>query len=481
MSAPVLRMSEHPLQRCGAWAVALLADRDDPERVTAEDAERVSEQVAADVVTAATTAKDSAAYDWWKVLFALYPNSKATHAGRERDGAKLLVEIRAHFAPDPAGAALLPCTFCEMPCGTVWAKSVMPMFDSVRALNTLPPGVPGWPVCRACRLALWALPYGAWVTAGSAIVLTCEDPLVERAFCVRNVLRAGRVRQLGFTGLPAGAGPEAVTLRALREHADPSGAAAALWMFKNDNQEPWLRTSSTRKGVVPFLRAMQADPDCRRGWQDLRRSMERRDKAGQVTFDGDTAVARTLFDRDGEQADPAVALTLSGRYSGQMELPAELWFRSRDPDKVRARTLLRWRALCRLYLEVMYEMDVSRLEPVAELLTEWIQKESTRGRFNEYRRVAGSSYELHKLLMSASARLYLDGRKPADITEMAPQLLADGAQGWRLRAQLFFEVVARLSASGAPVGKPDDGEDVDEDAPSLFSGGARDEEEEPSA
>jgi CRISPR-associated protein Cst1 len=466
MNGPVLRLTDHPLQRCGSWAVALLADRDHPAQVTAQDVERVAERVAAEVVVAATTDKDSAAYDWWKVLFALYPNSKPTHAQRERDPVKLLPEIKALFAADRADGRLQPCTFCEQSCQAVWAKSVMPLFDSQKALNNLPPGVPGWPVCRACRLTLWALPYGAWVTAGSATVLTCDDPTVERAFVTRNVLRAGKIRQLGFKGLPASAGPEAVTLRALREHADTSGAAATLWTFKNDNQEPWLRTSSTRKGVAPFLRAMLAEPDCRRGWQDLRRSMKRRDKAGQVVVDGETAVARTLFDRDGEQVD---------------RLPLELWNRSRDPDKVTARTLLRWRALCRLYLEVMYEMDVERLEPVAELLTEWIQKESTRGRFNDYRRAAGSSYQLHKLLMSASARLYLDGRRPADITEMAPQLLTDGPQGWRLRAQLFFEVIAKLSAAGAPVDKPDEGEEIDDKAPALFSGGVSDEEEELSA
>lgn len=239
---PVLRMSGHPLQRCGAWAVALLAGRDHPGEVTDTDVESVAKRIAGDVVRAATCAKDSPAYDWWKVLFALYPNSKATHAGRERDRAKLLPEISAMFAPDPADARpLLPCTFCAQGCGTAWTKQNLPMFDSDKFLNNLPPGVPGWPVCRACRLALWALPYGAWVTAGSATVLTCDDSAVERAFVIYNVRQAGRIRQLGFTGLSAQAGPETVTLRALREHADRSGAAATLWTFKNDNQFGYMK------------------------------------------------------------------------------------------------------------------------------------------------------------------------------------------------------------------------------------------------
>jgi CRISPR-associated protein Cst1 len=443
-----LHLSGHPLQRCGAWSVALLVGRAHPDEVTEADLDNVAERVSVDVVRAATAAKDSAAYGWWKVLFALYPNAKPTHALRERDVAKLRPEIDALFATDLPSAQVHPCTFCAQPCGAVWSKAYLPMFDSHNALNNLPPGIAGWPVCRGCRLALWALPYGAWVTAGSATALTCDDPAIERSFCEQNVLRADRIRQLGFEGLPASAGPEAVTLRALREHADHPGASAALWMFKNDNQEPWLRVVSTRRGVVPFLRAMFAEPECLRGWSDLRGAMERRDKEGKVTHSGSAEVAKTLFHRDGTAED---------------RLLKELLNRSHDPDKISARTLSRWRELCRLYLKVMHEMDVNRLKEVAELLAQWIQKESTRGRFNEFRRASGSSYELGRLLREASARLFLDGRSqnPESIAGVMPQLLTDGPQGWRLRTQLYFEVMVELQKLGVTVGSHEDDEKDD--------------------
>ena len=141
------------------------------------------------------------------------------------------------------------------------------MFDSLKAVNTLPPGMAGWPACRACRIAMWALPYGAWVTAGSATVLTCPEDAVERRFVRKNVERAPRIQMLGFTGLSASASPETVTLGALRAHGGHAAVGTTLWVFKNDNQDAWLRVTSTRGGVPAFVRAMFADPDCRAGWE----------------------------------------------------------------------------------------------------------------------------------------------------------------------------------------------------------------------
>ena len=442
-----LRLTEHPLQRCGAWAVAVLAGCDWAEDVTDELLEGVVRRVVGDVVESAIARPDTGAYDWWKVLFALYPNSKPTHAKRPKDRTILSREVVQLFQPDDAEGPERACTFCGRRCTVLWAKSTLPMFDSVRAVNTLPPGTSGWPVCQGCRVALWALPYGAWLTAGSASVLMCDNPQVERQFVTRNARRAGRIRQLGFHGLPAMAGPEAVTLQALREHANDAPAATSLWMFKNDNQEPWLRVSGTRTGVARFVHRLAADPDSAKGWRDLWRALERRNQQGRAAVDGATAAARLLFDREGEQSD---------------RLPAELWARSGDAEKIARHTLVRWRALCRLYVEVMYEMDPDRIKPVAELLATWIAQESPRGRFNEYRRAAGSGYELHKLLMTAGARLYLDGRTQRIEPELLGDLLASGSQGWRERTLLFFEVIEALHDKKMVIGATS-GDLADED------------------
>lgn len=462
MMAPALRLTGHPVQRCGAWSVAVLAGRDRPDEVSADDLDAVAGRLVEDVVRAATAAKQTPPYDWWKVLFALYPNSKATHSGRPKDAEALRPHIAELFAPDPTPTRLRPCTFCVSPSGALWTKAKLPMFDTDRALNTLPPRTAGWPVCRACRIAMWALPYGARVTAGSATVLTCEDEHVERAFVRRNVTRADKVRQLGFSGLSAhaDAGPEAVTLGVLADPDIRRPVGTTLWMFKNDNQDPWLRVTGTRLAAARFLRRMQADPRAREGWGRLARALTRRDAAGAVVQYGTDAVAKTLFDREGQRTDALLRALLRC---------------AQNADRVTPRAWPVWRALSRLYVKEMYGMDFSGLKPVVEVLAEWITAEKNpRGRFGEYQSVANYPYKLNVLLMQALARLVLDGHHPADVTEIAPTLLGDGPQGWRWRGQLFFEVVAELTDRGVQIGTKTE---KDEEIPEMIVLPNADEEE----
>ncbi|WP_405107972.1 hypothetical protein OG559_25365 [Micromonospora sp. NBC_01405] len=439
---PVLALTTHPLQRCGAWAVAVLAGRAQPDDVTPDDLDAVAATLVDDIIAVSVLPKNP---DWWKVLFALYPNAKPTHAKRGRDAASLRPLVAALFAPDTAGEQAHPCAFCAAPATVLWAKAHLPLFDTPHAVNTLPPRTAGWPVCRSCRVALWALPYGAWVTAGSATVLMCANPAVERRFVIRNVTRARRIQQVGFTGVPADASAEAVTLAALRAHSADAPVDAVLWSFKNDNQEAWLRVSATRQAIGRLLVRIESTPAVRLGWHRLRRALARHDK----NRGGYTAIARTLFaDEHG-----SVDRLLRALHHEFTEPPA-------DPVAVDG-----WRRLARVYQEEMYGMDVERLAPARRLVVAWITAErNPRGRFNEYTRVAGNAFALHKLLMEATARLYRDSGRPADITGITPTLFSTGPEGWRWRAQLFFEVVAELVRADVSLSrKPDEGDDADED------------------
>jgi CRISPR-associated protein Cst1 len=432
--------------------------------VTAGDLDSLAEMVVGDVVRAATSRQNEAGYGWWKVLFALYPNSKASHSKRPSDPEVLAPAIAELFASDQARGVLRPCVFCGTSSGVVWAKSTLPLFDTDRTVNVVPPGVPGWPVCRACRLSMWTLPYGAWLTAGSATVLTCDEPEVERAFIGGNLRRAARIRQAGFVGLPATASPELVALQVLRRHGGQASVSATLWMFKNDNQEPWLRVTGTRLAVAGFIRRLGDTPSARRGWSSLSRSMTRRDKDGAVTVGGRTLLAKALFDPEGRLRD---------------DLLRHLRGRAEHIEDEPAKVVAGWRALHRTYLKEMYGMDAGQLKPVTELITVWITAESNpRGRFNEYRLAAPRAYQLRNLLMQAQGRLVLDGHRVPDISGVTPALLG-GPDGGLLRGQLFFEVVGSLMDSGVQLGrKPDAGEpDLDDvDADPFGEGDDEDEE-----
>ncbi len=433
-----LPLTHHPLQRTGARAVTILAKRDRPDDVTPPDLDEVAALIVKDVVRAAVASKEDPAYDWWKILYALFPNAKPTHASRPRDPAVLTPAVEELFAEEQTGMVLRPCTFCGSAASTLWSKSMLPMFDTTKFVNTLPPRTAGWPVCRACRIALWAMPYGAAVTAGSATVLTCDNDAVEHEFVVTNCERTARIRQTGFSSLPSNASPEWITLETLREHAFSHPAATTLWMFKNDNQDPWLRVTETRLAVVNFLQVLPSDRDANRGWKRLQRVSTRVSPEGTVTHHGRDVVAKMLFDSANQRRD---------------KLLSELFARGQDVEKFSGRTLRDWRALYALYLKEMCGMDPGVLKPVAELLVEWITaEENPRGRFNEYRRVAGRTFQLQDLLMNAVARLLLDGRRPPDVNKVTGLLLAPTSEGRYLRGQLFFDVAAGLVARDVKIG-----------------------------
>ena len=126
--ASPLRLTEHPLQRCGAWAVATLAGRERVEDVTDEQLEGVIKRIVDDAVESATASPDIGAYDWWKILFALYPNSKLTHNKRSKDRAVLSREANQLFLPDDAEGPGRACTFCGQRCTTLWSKMTLRVF-----------------------------------------------------------------------------------------------------------------------------------------------------------------------------------------------------------------------------------------------------------------------------------------------------------------------------------------------------------------
>jgi CRISPR-associated protein Cst1 len=438
VAAP-LSLTSHPLQRAGAWAVSVLADRKQPQDVTAEDLEKVADRLVEDICTAAVAGKGDAVYDWWKVLFALYPNAKATHSKRPRDREVLRIAVADLFAPDGADApATHPCTFCGIAASVVWTKTNLPLFDTNKALNTLPPSVPGWPVCRGCRVAAWALPYGAWVTAGSATVLSCETEVAERRFVQRNVLRARRVMQLGFAGLRPGARPELVALHALRA-ARAELSATTLWTFKNDNQEPWLRVTHTRRAVPRFLATVEGNVPLHRGWRLLELSLTQGYSAGAVTVSGPAEAARLLF----EAEDGRNRSLLSQLHRLLDDDPGRRWTPQHRADLTR---------LAFTYAKEVLGMEPN-LTPVATVVADWIEhgSGSPRGRLAEYRKAALKGYELGHLLTEAAFRLTLDGRPAkAGPADWKP-LIRQQPRAWEHRMLLAASVLQLLQERGVAV------------------------------
>ncbi|MGW4237593.1 hypothetical protein ACWEJP_12245 [Streptomyces sp. NPDC004749] len=288
---------------------------------------------------------------------------------------------------------------------------------------------------------------GAWVTAGSATVLSCEQDAAEREFTARNVLRAKRIMQLGFGGLGAGARPESVVLRALKALGPDLPAAATLWSFKNDNQDPWLRVTRTRRAVPLFLATVEGNAEPRRGWRLLELALTRRDKKGQPVTSGPAEAARLLF-----EAEDGRSRSLLSQLHQLLDEPEKSW-------SLRNRAALT--RLAFIYAEEILGMNPD-LKPVATVIADWIEYGSgaPRGRLAEYRNAALSDYKLGALLMQAHFRLTLDGRAVAATPEDWRPLIQQRPRAWEQRMLLSATVLQLLQERGVAVNErpvdPDD-------------------------
>jgi CRISPR-associated protein Cst1 len=452
---PVLTASAHPIQACGAWSVAVLADRPSPQQVTPADLDVVAARITEDLYRAATAPKDDAGagYAWWREIFMQYPNSTPAHTNRgKKQPSVLRDEIAAMLAPALPGraAACYRCTFCRQDADILWSKANLPMFDTHRYINNLPPGLAGWPVCRPCRVAMWAVLYGAWLEGGHAVVLECSNFDVQRAFTAANVKRTAQLHSLDRGKLPAGA-PELVLLRALVRHAQEVPASARLISFRSDNQEPRMSATSASGQVSAFLVLLFSDAVATLGWRTLAASLHRRDAASKATRSGEADLARLLFTTDGPSA----------------ALPVKASLLASHADNVSLRQAQGLHALTALYAKELFMADHTSLKPVTELLVAWITvNDNPRGRYNDFTLSCLDPYKLQRLLNLAEPESMRRGygHDLPDLTHAKAELIQHGQNRTVLRALLLSSVSAelRLRGFGPKIGAKDDS---DQDTP----------------
>lgn len=176
-----MQLTHHPFQRIGAHAAAALAGRRDCTELTAADLDRVAARIAADADRASRAVKDGPDWAWYVRLAAMYPQSPPTLPRRAvfaADGRSVHDDVLAQFEPDAPDAAE-PCWACGKAASVRWGKSHWPLLESARYYNT---SRGGQPCCRECRIAVWALAYGAGGNGGRVVTVGAfTDPLLEAA------------------------------------------------------------------------------------------------------------------------------------------------------------------------------------------------------------------------------------------------------------------------------------------------------------
>jgi hypothetical protein len=229
-----VKLTPFPFQRAGAHAAAALAGKATPRDLAPGDLDAVVKIIVDDCAAAAAAPKDGPGYAWWKVLFACFPNSPATHAARGRWGEQGIRDrLEALFEPDadPVGA----CDMCQRPAAQRWGKGLRPLAASAKYVNNGPVR----PLCQQCRICMWTLPYGS--ASNGKLVVTAESGGVEPNDCEVAIARRCTVLNreaiaARLAGWPPGHWYLDPAWDALREH--PQDITLLRW--RDDNKEPWL-------------------------------------------------------------------------------------------------------------------------------------------------------------------------------------------------------------------------------------------------
>ncbi|MCZ1012260.1 hypothetical protein [Streptomyces lydicus] len=182
-------LAPHPLQRSGAWAAALMADRTHPHHVTTADLDSLAERIAADCDRSGHLSKDEPGWAWLVRLAGMYPQSPPVHPSRSKSTRPIGPRVRDFLGPDPdpsqvqaSGQEVWPCFLCGAAGASIrWGKDRFPLSDSTSHLNNSVVYGGGYPLCRGCRVALWALPYGTAAAGHENQTVTGFDDTLEAA------------------------------------------------------------------------------------------------------------------------------------------------------------------------------------------------------------------------------------------------------------------------------------------------------------
>lgn len=173
-----MRVGHHPMQQVGAFAAAAMIGRETPEELSQSDLVKIIDEIVVAAMIAARASKDGPGWAWQQILAAAYPNSPAVHPMRTRtDDDTLRQRLYDQFAP---GQRLgVPCWTCGEEADARWGKSLLPLADSSKYINSQPAG--GQPLCRPCRIALWCMPWGSSYQKGQLITAWSFDLRLQRA------------------------------------------------------------------------------------------------------------------------------------------------------------------------------------------------------------------------------------------------------------------------------------------------------------
>lgn len=285
-----IRLTAHPMQRAGAFALALLAANGrlramkHPEELTPEEIRFANEVMTADLEATVNAADSKQPGGFWLgISYMFWPNCPINTTNRKKLGRDEL-RARLHQWRDlPETETLLeaPCVLCERQACGWYGKVDIPLAASTSHRNTTIPGHEGIALCRGCLLSFYALPYACEISGGrAAVVHSWDDRFLARVTGRQAKRMLGRA---SLTSTSASSSPsyprERRVIEALRGYEENLTDGVELLVFTNSNEEQEITIQSLDQPLAEWISKSAHGPHAV-GWSYLCRTHHTEKKPG---------------------------------------------------------------------------------------------------------------------------------------------------------------------------------------------------------
>ncbi|MGW4365462.1 hypothetical protein ACWEKT_07435 [Nocardia takedensis] len=447
-----VRLSPHPLQRVGAFALVALADlksyQRHPEELTEAEFEKAWEVMTSDVVATArlVDTKSPGAF-WLSSSYLFWPNSKMNTTNRKSlTIAQRVEQIRGwRTLPDSAPAGVL-CTLCGQGACGFYGKVDIALAASVEHRNTTTPGHEGMALCRGCLGSFYALPYGCSIRGGKASVLHSWDDRALARMTARQVRRTRDRIGIASTSVEQHRySREVEALRALRTYEDPLADGVELSVFSNSNKAQSLDVYGMEQPLAEWLRSTTQSPELSAGMRYLIRAHHSPKVAGSVRL------AYNVFRHP--HRVPIAAVEYLSRLTAASEAPPP------ETD-----------ALAQVFRSFIKEVfgvaqrDVDQIVRLSNGIGALLRAKPQRGTLKQFQHAHGDPTRLQTWLKKQAMEWTLDGAvtEPLVTTEQWRLLFEPGDRVRFHRDLLFVAVLEDLARNKWLAGTPADRDDQDD-------------------
>ncbi|MFJ5064673.1 hypothetical protein ACIP96_35325 [Streptomyces nigra] len=432
-----LRLTPHPLQRVGAFALAAYAGARHPGMVVGPLFATATEKVTEAAVRAALVRDTKAEAGFLlKCSYSLWPNSKMNHPrNRKLSDAEVTEAVRAwRTIPAPQMWPGAGCVLCGAAAVGFYGKSDVVLAESVAYRNSTPRGHAGLALCWPCVCSFHAVPFGSQMSGGPSTVVHTWDERFAAHSVGRQVQRNGLLITLGAK--PVSPSADVAVLAALRGYEHRVTAGVELLVFTNNNQDQVLASHAVDQPLAEWLRTTTRLPGRRTGFACLLRSL-RTDKNS-----GAQNLAWRVFHRPE---------TIPGVLCAYLTARTEAYGRPAPESPAVAE-------LAGSYLhEVLHleEKDLAEIRATAQRVAALFKPDDTGGKLTGFHALfrTGRGADLRGWLQRHGVEWVLS--RPEDgaplITERGFELLFSHSQddnAWFFRQYLLTSVLAELHRRG---------------------------------